>query len=455
MARLTALPDRRSRSHRRAAHGRLWRRATRPAAPRPAARAASAPRIAAIFSGSATDADYNALGLLALQSAEKEHGAETAHSESVAGPRRRARHEGVPRRRLHRHLEPRQPVLRGDEQAREAEPRRHVHRRVRRQAQGVGPQPVGARPQLPHRLLPPRRPRRRPDEVRQDRLRRRPVAAVLLLRGPRHQPGAQGQRLERHRHARCGPATSTTRPRPSRSPRSSSARATTSSSARSTSAWSAPSRPSRARASNGRRHGQVHGQVAVRPGSTTPTSAIYDFTKPLGDMLTKIEAGERSGYYPLGFDTGRLDPDAEERRPGRRRQGRARPSPTSRRARSRSRRTSPRSSDDPAMTDEHAAARTRPSPPAHGRASARRSGRSWPSTASTSTRRPQRGARPARRQRRRQDDPDERPLRPLPARRRHRHARRRTRWTSATRATPSPTASAWSTRTSSRWTPTP
>lgn len=34
------------------------------------------------------------------------------------------------------------------------------------------------------------------------------------------------------------------------------------------------------------------------------TAAIYDFTKPLGDMLTKIKAGERSGYYPLGFDTG-------------------------------------------------------------------------------------------------------------------------------------------------------
>ncbi|MGN6751394.1 MAG: BMP family protein [Intrasporangium sp.] len=43
-------------------------------------------RIAAIFSGSTTDADYNALGLLALQDAEKKHGAETAHSESVPVP---------------------------------------------------------------------------------------------------------------------------------------------------------------------------------------------------------------------------------------------------------------------------------------------------------------------------------------------------------------------------------
>ncbi|MDV3222393.1 hypothetical protein, partial [Intrasporangium sp.] len=34
------------------------------------------------------------------------------------------------------------------------------------------------------------------------------------------------------------------------------------------------------------------------------TSTIYDFTKPLDDMLTKIKAGETNGYYPLGFDAG-------------------------------------------------------------------------------------------------------------------------------------------------------
>ncbi len=34
------------------------------------------------------------------------------------------------------------------------------------------------------------------------------------------------------------------------------------------------------------------------------TSALYDFTKPLTDILTKLKAGEKSGYYPLGFDTG-------------------------------------------------------------------------------------------------------------------------------------------------------
>lgn len=34
------------------------------------------------------------------------------------------------------------------------------------------------------------------------------------------------------------------------------------------------------------------------------TSTIYDFTKPLNEMLTKIQGGTTSGYYPLGFDTG-------------------------------------------------------------------------------------------------------------------------------------------------------
>ncbi len=42
-------------------------------------------RVAAVFSGSTTDADYNSLGLLALQQAESE-GAEIAYSESVAVP---------------------------------------------------------------------------------------------------------------------------------------------------------------------------------------------------------------------------------------------------------------------------------------------------------------------------------------------------------------------------------
>jgi basic membrane protein A and related proteins len=47
---------------------------------------ADAPKIAAVFSGVTTDADYTFLGLQALQSAEKEFGAKTTFSESVAVP---------------------------------------------------------------------------------------------------------------------------------------------------------------------------------------------------------------------------------------------------------------------------------------------------------------------------------------------------------------------------------
>jgi basic membrane protein A len=45
-----------------------------------------APRIAAVFSGTTTDADYTFLGLEALQAAEKDHGAEITYSESVQVP---------------------------------------------------------------------------------------------------------------------------------------------------------------------------------------------------------------------------------------------------------------------------------------------------------------------------------------------------------------------------------
>lgn len=34
------------------------------------------------------------------------------------------------------------------------------------------------------------------------------------------------------------------------------------------------------------------------------TSVIYDFAGPLQDIVTRIYAGETGGYYPLGFDTG-------------------------------------------------------------------------------------------------------------------------------------------------------
>lgn len=34
------------------------------------------------------------------------------------------------------------------------------------------------------------------------------------------------------------------------------------------------------------------------------TSLIYDFSGPLKDIVTKIQGGEKGGYYPLGFATG-------------------------------------------------------------------------------------------------------------------------------------------------------
>lgn len=39
------------------------------------------------------------------------------------------------------------------------------------------------------------------------------------------------------------------------------------------------------------------------------TSVVYDFANPLGDILTKIQAGERRGYLPLGFATGVTIPE--------------------------------------------------------------------------------------------------------------------------------------------------
>ncbi|WP_322510264.1 BMP family protein [Anaerolinea sp.] len=50
------------------------------------------------------------------------------------------------------------------------------------------------------------------------------------------------------------------------------------------------------------------------------TSLLYDFVKPMKEIVGKIQAGEKGGYYPLGFDTGvslqtpfkNVDPAVEE-----------------------------------------------------------------------------------------------------------------------------------------------
>ena len=36
----------------------------------------------------------------------------------------------------------------------------------------------------------------------------------------------------------------------------------------------------------------------------TSPPLLYDFARPLVDIVTKIQAGETGGYYPLGFATG-------------------------------------------------------------------------------------------------------------------------------------------------------
>jgi basic membrane protein A len=34
------------------------------------------------------------------------------------------------------------------------------------------------------------------------------------------------------------------------------------------------------------------------------TAAVYDWEKPLKDIVQKITEGETGGYYPMGFETG-------------------------------------------------------------------------------------------------------------------------------------------------------
>ena len=74
------------------------------------------------------------------------------------------------------------------------------------------------------------------------------------------------------------------------------------------------------------------------------TSTIYDFTKPLNEMLTKIQGGTTSGYFPWASTPASRSSRRRTSRPRLRPRSRRR-WPTSRPAPSRSRRTSPRSSD--------------------------------------------------------------------------------------------------------------
>ena len=161
---------------------------------------AEAPRIAAVFSGVTTDADYTFLGLEALEAAEADFGAETT-SESVAVP--------DAERVLREYVADGYTVV-WTHGASSTTPRwpspgvpgRHLHRRAGHRAGRRPRQRVGARPQLPPRLLPPGRAGLGGQPERADRLPRRRHPAVLLLGGARGRAGAGRQRL--HRHAEPG-----------------------------------------------------------------------------------------------------------------------------------------------------------------------------------------------------------------------------------------------------------
>ena len=83
---------------------------------------ADAPKIAAVFSGTTTDADYTFLGLQALQSAEKEFGARDHLLRERRRPRRRARDPEYVADGNTVVWTPRQPVLRRDGEGGEGAP---------------------------------------------------------------------------------------------------------------------------------------------------------------------------------------------------------------------------------------------------------------------------------------------------------------------------------------------
>ena len=321
-------------------------------------------------------------------------------------------------------------------EAREAEPGRGVHRRVRREAAGRhAEQRLGHRPQLPRRVLPDRHAGRGPatktgkigyvgglslpfsdSEVHamnqalkdagstaqiipvwtgdfNDPAKAQQITSQLIEPGRR-----RDRRLAEPRHGRGLPGHQ--------------------------------GQAGRLRVD----HRQVHGQVAVRPGALrdlglSTTSPSRSTTSSRRSRRASAPATTRSGSTPACRSRNRRTCRPRSRR-------RWRPSwPTSRAARSRSRRTSRRSSD--AMGEGSRAA-------ADGGGVRPRAGRA-PSPADAGDPQvvrprggPQRrrlgvghrgGPRAARRRRAGRPDPDERALRAVPARCRRGAARRRRRWT--------------------------
>ena len=178
----------------------------------PAARRRRRAQIAAVFSGTTTDADYTFLGLQALQAAEKEFGAETTYSESVAVP--------DAERVLREYVADGNTVVwtHGSQfydatvKVAAGVARRHLHRRAGHRAGRRPRQRVGPRPQLPPGLLPARASSpRRDHEDRQDRLPRRRHPAVLATPRCTRSSRPSTTAAPARRSPRCGPVTSTTR----------------------------------------------------------------------------------------------------------------------------------------------------------------------------------------------------------------------------------------------------
>jgi basic membrane protein A len=260
------------------------------------------PRIAAIFSGSATDADYNALGLLALQSAEKSQGAETAHSESVPVP--------DAERVMKEYLADGYTVI-------WSHGSQYFEATSKLAKQNPDVTFIGEFDDKPKESI--------PNLWVLDRNFHTAFYPLGVLAAAQTKSGKIG-----YVGGLSLPFSYSEVHAVNQALKDSGSNATV------TPVWTGDfNDPTKAQQITSQLVGQGNdvivgslnlgmvGAFQAVKGKTDDvvvtakytdksqfdpehyaTAAIYDFTKPLGDMLTKIKAGERSGYYPLGFDTG-------------------------------------------------------------------------------------------------------------------------------------------------------
>ena len=303
-----------------------------------------APRIAAVFSGVTTDADYTFLGLEALEAAEDDFGAETTYSESVAVP--------DAERVLREYVADGYTVVwtHGSQfydatVAVAAEsPDVIVHRRAGHRAGRRPRERLGARPQLPPGLLPAGRARLGASA----RAGRSPTSAASRCRSPTPRCTRSSRRWP------TAAPTATLNPvwtgdfnDPTRAGQFTSQLLAdgndvvlTSLNLGAVGAFEAVSD------ADGRADDrEVHRQVQPRRPTHYLTSVIYDFTVMLDEILTSIEEGETGGYLGMTYEQGISLQEPTERRPGRRSTRSTRWSRTSRAARSRSSATSRRSNE--------------------------------------------------------------------------------------------------------------